>query len=109
MIRFDPFVSVPLAAAAGIQLLEPDAQLDQPPKQQTHAAERLGLLLVDAVQRLRVGGLLRQIDRFRSGLVIIRRRGSKMLRAAARTIHLTLRKNSLPSNLESTLYRWSWS
>ena len=67
VIRFDPFVSVPLAAAAGIQLHEADAPLDQPPRQQAHAAERLGLFLVDAVQRLRVGGLLRQIDRFRSG------------------------------------------
>ena len=64
VIRFDPFVSVPLAAAAGIQLHEADAPLDQPPRQQAHAAERLGLFVQSSRHRVHGGQNLEEHTEF---------------------------------------------
>ena len=53
---------VVIVRSAGIQLHEADSPLDQPSGEQAAAAEVRGLLVVDAVEGLRVVGLARVVD-----------------------------------------------
>ena len=52
-----------VVVAAGVNLHEPHAALDQPASQQASPAEILGALVVQAVELERVGRFLREIDR----------------------------------------------
>ena len=65
-------VGVPVVVvmgAAGVDLDEADAALDQPPGDQAFAAEIGGARLVDAVERAGLGRFLAQIDGLGRGLL----------------------------------------
>ena len=64
VVCLDVAVCVPLAARAAVDLHEPDAALDQPAGQQTESPDALGRRIVQAIERLRRGGLARQVDGF---------------------------------------------
>ena len=67
VITEDIVVSVPAVRVARVKLHEPDAPLQQSPREQTARAELGGLGIAQAVKLLSLRRLLRQIDRLGRG------------------------------------------
>ena len=90
-----PGVGVLVADAARENLHEADAALDEPARHQALPAERLGDLVVEAVERLRGVGFARDVDRLgRASLhpvrELVRRDARRQLAVAGKLLHVEL-------------------
>ena len=100
VIRLDVVVRVPgigvlVADAAGKDLDEPHAALDQPPRHQALPAERLADRLVEAVERLRGLGLAGDVHRARRASLhavgeLVRGDPRRQLAVAGKLLHVQL-------------------